>query len=272
MRAIKLSLPSKKGRQAPTSSSLVRSKRTSPNDDIDDTWNDDEENDDDPAVTASSTKRAVQPDPMKEALACRANIAKLKHDHYEGLYVELGRVTLIARGFDRNKKSWARFVKRSFWGKAREQDRPHVGHEKRSKIAFVTRFVFKPRTKNQFKRTSKFSGVLEFILGKGVKPENIAEELKKRRIGKIHPLVTKKPRPSGRNIEKSNRSAVKQKKRKRDDRTSNKTKGPILRWNTRTKKAANRYKFAAGVLLDCDVIEPKNGRTRYKVVDVTKRK
>ena len=42
MRAIKLSLPSKKGRQAPTSSSLVRSKRTSPNDDIDDTWSDDD--------------------------------------------------------------------------------------------------------------------------------------------------------------------------------------------------------------------------------------
>ncbi len=147
-------------------------------------------------------KARYRPDPMKEALACRANIAELKRGYYEGLYAELGRVTLIARGFDLNKKSWARFVKRSFWGKAREQDRPHVGHEKRSKIAFVTRFVFKPRTPNQFKRTSKFSGVLEFLIGDGVEPEHIAKELKKRRIGKIYRLVTKKPRPSGRKNEK----------------------------------------------------------------------
>jgi hypothetical protein len=220
-----------------TTKSLVRSKRTSPNDDIDDTWNDDEENDHDPAVTASSTKRAVQPDPMKEALACRANIAKLKRDHYEGLYVELGRVTLIARGFDRNKKSWARFVKHSFWDKAREQDRPHVGHEKRSKIAFVTRFVFKPRTKNQFKRTSKFSGVLEFILGKGVKPENIAEELKKRRIGKIHPLVTKKPRPSGRKLR--NRTARPSSKRNGRETTVPATR-PRVRFSDGTRGQKRR--------------------------------
>ena len=260
--------------EAPMSSSLVRSKRTSPNDDIDDTWNDDEENDDDPAVTASSTKRAVQPDPMKEALACRANIAKLKRDHYEGLYVELGRVTLIARGFDCNKKSWARFVKHSFWGKAREQDRPHVGHEKRSKIAFVTRFVFKPHTKNQFKRTSKFSGVLEFLIGEGVKPENMARELKKRRIGKIHRLVTKKPRPSGRNIEKSNRSAVKEKKRKGDERPRNKTKGPIIRWDKKTMKAMEKLnKVGARGRLDFKVGEPKeDGRMRVNVLGVTERK
>jgi hypothetical protein len=44
--------------------------------------------------------------------------------------------------------------------------------------------------------------VLEFILGKGVKPENVARELKKRKIGKTHRLVTKKPRPSGRKNEK----------------------------------------------------------------------
>ena len=160
---------------------------------------------------------------MEEALACQAAIAKLKRDHYEGLYAELGRVTLIARGFDRNKKSWARFVKHSFWSEAREQDRPHVGHEKRSKIAFVTWFVFKPHTKNQFKRTSKYSGVLEHLIDDDVEPEHIAKELKKRRIRKIHPLVTKKPRPSGRNIEKSNRSTVKEKKRKRDERPSNKS-------------------------------------------------
>ena len=36
--------------------------------------------------------------------------------------------------------------------------------------------------------------------------------------------------------------------------------------------AAKRHKFAAGVLLDCDVLEPKNGRTLYKVVAVTERK
>ena len=55
------------------------------------------------------------------------NIAKLRRGYYEGLYAELARVTRIARGFDRNKKSWARFVKHSFWDKARKQDRPHVG-------------------------------------------------------------------------------------------------------------------------------------------------
>ena len=121
----------------PTTKSLVRSKRTSPNDDIDDNWNDDE-----PAVAPSSKKGSGRSDPMEEALECQAAIAKLKRDHYEGLYAELGRVTLIARGFDRNKKSWARFVKHSFWAKAREQDRPHVEHEKRSKIAFVNSVRF----------------------------------------------------------------------------------------------------------------------------------
>jgi hypothetical protein len=259
--------------EAPTSSSLVRSKRTSPNDDIDDTWNDDEENDD-PAVTASSTKRAVQPDPIKEALACRANIAKLKRDHNEGLYVELGRVTLIARGFDRNKKSWARFVKRSFWGKAREQDRPHVGHEKRSKIAFVTRFVFKPRTPNQFKRTSKFSGVLEFILEKGVKPENMARELKKRKIGKTHRLVTKKPRPSGRKNEKPTDPVdIVEKRPHGNDRPRKKAKCPIFLWDKKTAKAMKKHnKVGARGRLDFKVVEPKNGRTRYKVVEVTERK
>ena len=273
----------------PRSSPLVRIERTSRDDDFDDNWSggeerddegnddernddDDEENDDDPSVTTSSTKCATDPDPMKEALACRANLAKLKRGYYEGLYAELARVTMIARGFDRDKKAWARFVKNSFWAKAREQDRPHVESEKRSKIAFVTRFVFKPRTPTQFKRTSKYSGILEHLIDDDVEPEHIAKELKKRRIGKIHPLVTKKPRPSGRNIEKSNRSAVKEKKRKGDDRLGNKATCPITKWDKKAKKAADRHKFAAGVLLNCDVIKPKNGRIRYQVVEVTERK
>jgi len=258
--------------KAPTLSSLVRSKRTSPNADIDDTWNDDEENDDDPAV-ASSTKCASGPDPMNEALKCQKNIAKLKRDHYEGLYVELGRVTRIAHGFDHNEKSWARFVKHSFWANARKQDRPHVGLEK-SKIAFVTRFVFKPRTKNQFKRTSKFSGVLEFILVKGVKPENMARELKKRKIGKTHRLVTKKPRPSGRKNEKPTDPVdIVEKRRPGNDRPGKKAKGPIFRWDKKTLKAMEKHnKVGARLRLDCKVIESKNGRGRLKVVTVTERK
>ena len=38
------------------------------------------------------------------------------------------------------------------------------------------------------------------------------------------------------------------------------------------QKAMKKHKFGAGVPLDCDVVEPKNGRTRYKVVGVTERK
>jgi hypothetical protein len=225
-------------------------------------------------VTASSTKRAVQHDPMKEALACRTNIAKLKRGYYEGLYAELGRITLIARGFDRDKKSWARFVAHSFWGKAREQDRPHVGHEKRSKIAFVTRFVFKPRTPNQFKRTSKFSGVLEFILGKGVKPENMARELKKRKIGKTHRLVTKKPRPSERKNEKpTDPIDIVEKRPPGNDRPRKKAKYPIFRWDKKTMKAMKKLnKVGARGRLDFKLIEPKNGRIHVDVLTATKRK
>ena len=154
-----------------TSNPLIRLRRTTDDEEFDDKRK---------GKTTSSTKRDANSDPMKEALACRETIAELKRGYRKGLYAELGRITLIARGFDRDKKSWARFVKNSFWAKAREQDRPQVGIEKRSKIAFVTQFVFKPRTKNQFKRTSKYSGVLAFLIGDDVEPEHIAKELKKR--------------------------------------------------------------------------------------------
>jgi hypothetical protein len=182
-------------------------------------------------------------------------------------------VTRIARDFDCDEKAWTRFA-RSFWQRARDQDRPHVGIEKRSKIAFVTRFVFKARNKRMLQLTSKYAGVLQYLIADGVKPENMARELKKRRIGKTHRLVTKKPRPSGRKNEKpSDPIDIVEKRPHGNDRSRDKTKGPIFRWNTRTKKAVKKHdKVNARVLLNCDVIEPKNGRTCYKVVEVTERK
>ena len=86
--------------------------------------------------------------------------------------------------------------------------------------------------------------------------------------------MTKKPRPSGRNIEKSNRSAVKEKKRKGDERPRNKTKGPIFRWDKKTMKAMEKLnKVGARGQLDFKVGEPKeDGRMRVNVLGVTERK
>ena len=77
---------------------------------------------------------ALELDPMKEALACRADITKLESGYHKSPPPELGRITQIARDFDRNEEAWARLVKDSFWADARKQDRPHIG-SKRPKIA-----------------------------------------------------------------------------------------------------------------------------------------
>ena len=172
-----------------TTSPLVRLKRRTRGDDIEDDWNNDdyEENDEEPAASFSSKKGSAQLDPMKEALACRADIAKLESGYHKGLYAELGRITQIARDFDRNEEAWARFVKDSFWANARKQDRPHIGSKKRPKIAFVTRFVWNAKNGPSCKLTSKYSGSLQYLIADGVKPERIAKELKKRGgIEKIH--------------------------------------------------------------------------------------
>jgi hypothetical protein len=251
-----------------TTSPLVRLKRTRRSDDIKDDWNnnnnDDNQNDEESAASSSSKKGSAQLDPMSEALACRADIAKLKRGYYEGLYAELARITRIAHGFDQKKKSWAQFVAHSFWAEAREQDRPHVGHEKRSKIALVTRFVFKPRTKNQFKRTSKFSGVLEFLLGKGVKPERIARELKKRGgIEKIHRLATKR---------RARHKGTDRISADHPDVAAERAGGPVMSWNGKMRKAANELEVGSRVRLECEVVAEDDGEITLKVTGVTKRK
>ena len=223
-----------------------------------------------PAATSSLKSAGAQLDPMREVLACRENIAELKRGYREGLYMELGRITLIARGFDRDKKSWARFVEHSFWAKGRTQDRPHVESEKRSKIAFVTRFVFKARARLKLQLTSKYSGVLAFPIGDGVEPEHIAKELKRRGgIEKIHRLVTKKPRPNGRNVETGWTDVVERRSGNGRSRSRNTTGHPIIRSDKKTSRAVENLTAGSRVRVDCDVIEPKNGRKRLKVMRVT---
>jgi hypothetical protein len=263
------------GAECPTTSSLVRLKRTRRGADIEVDWNndDDEENDGEPAATSSLKSAGAQLDPMREVLACRENIAELKRGYREGLYMELGRVTLIAGGFDRDRKSWARFVGNSFWAKARTQDRPQVGSEKRSKIAFVTRFVFKARARRKLQLTSKYSGVLAFLIGDGVEPEHIAKELKRRGgIEKIHQLVTKKPRPNGRNVETGWTDVVERRSGNDRSRSSNTTRHPIIRWDKKTSRTLENLTAGSRVRVDCKVIEPKDGRIRLSVVGITERR
>ena len=202
---------------------------------------------------------------MKEALACRANLRKLKRSYREGLYAELGRVTLIARDFDRDRKSWARFVENSFWAKAREQDRPHLESEKRSKIAFVTRFVWNARNGPSCKLTSKYSGVLEYLIADGVKPEHIAKELKKRGgIEKIHRLATKRPaRPKGTDGKSADHSEIV---------TARVGGGPVMSWNRKMRQAANELEVGLRVRLECEVVAENDGEITLKVMGVTKRK
>lgn len=57
-----------------------------------------------------------------------------------------------------------------------------------------------------------------------------------------------------------------------DNRSGKNTTCPITKWDKTAKKAAKKHKFAAGVLLDCDVIDVTDGRMRLKVVGVTERK
>jgi hypothetical protein len=250
-----------------TTSPLVRLKRRTRGDDIEDDWNnnDNEENDGEPAGTSSSKKGSAQLDPMREALACRADIAKLESGYHKGLYAELGRITQIARDFDRNGEAWARFVKDSFWADARKQDRPHIGSKKRPKIAFVTRFVWNAKNGPSCKLTSKYSGVLEYLIADGVKPEHIAKELKKRGgIEKIHRLATKRPaRPKGTDGKSADHSEIV---------TARVGGGPVMSWNRKMRKAANELEVGLRVRLECEVVAENDGEISLKVMGVTKRK
>ena len=252
-----------------TRSSLIRLKRTT----RDEHASNDNEEMDTACATRLPNQGSVHADPMQEALACRKSVAELKLGYHDGLYAELGRIPLIARNFERDEKAWARFVSHRFWETARPQNRPHIESNKRSKIAFVTRFVFKARRSPQLKLTSKYSGVLEHLIADGVKPEGVAKALKKHKIEKTHRRVTRKPRPSERKNKKPTDSIdIVEKRSSGNDRSSDKRRGPILRWDKKARKAMKKHnKVRARVRLDCKVMEPKDGRICLSVMGVTER-
>ena len=251
----------------PITSSLVRLKRTRRSDDIEDDWNnnDNEENDGEPPATFSSKKGSARLDPMKEALACRADIAKFESGYHKSLHAELGRITQIARDFDRNEEAWCALRQGLFWNEARKQDRPHIGSKKRSKSRRVTRFVWNAKNGPSCKLTSKYSGVLEYLIADDVKPEHIAKELKKRGgIEKIHRLATKRPaRPKGTVGKSADRSEIV---------TARVGGGPVISWNRKMRKAANELEVGLRVRLECEVVAENDGEITLKVMGVTKRK
>ena len=157
------------------------------------------------------------------------------------------------------------FRQRFFWNEARKQDRPHIGSKKRPKIAFVTRFVWNAKNGPSCKLTSKYSGVLEYLIADGVKPEHIANELKKRGgIEKIHQLATKRPaRPKGSDGKSADHSEIV---------TTRVGGGPVMSWNRKMRKAANELEVGLRVRLECEVVAENDGEITLKVMGVTKRK
>ena len=184
---------------------------------------------------------------------------------------------------------WEKFENDPFWIKSYNGGKPRpqkLKRDKKSALRYALIYMLRARTEEAKQLARKYTRSVARHLKDGVKiaelaatmrlPGNGIEESSRADKGKAKAGSKKTTRKQA---SKDHRKEVDwddpidiAEKRKGDVRPNNKTKGPIFRWNKRTKKAVKKHdKVSARVRLDCDVIEPKNGRMRLKVVEVTER-
>jgi hypothetical protein len=208
------------------------------------------------------------PELLHQTLRCRRRVAKLKKSYREGLYAEIQNAAIITNGYHKNKEAWQTFVEHRFWEGARPQDCPKMENKLREKLRFVIRFTWKARSGKRCKDASKYCRAALMLLDRGVKLKNLAEKLKIVGIAEANaqqatkrPMKQKKPQSTlasevSTKLDRAKRSEV------------HGTPRPLMRWPSRQRKIAARFKIGDHVHLKCEVVAAKDGGSRLLVFAV----
>jgi hypothetical protein len=228
-------------------------------------------------------------DALKDLKACRREYEENEKGYYATRYELLQRGAHDAKLIRRNDELWEKFENDPFWIKSYNGGKPRpqkLKRDKKSALRYALIFMLRARTEEAKQLARKYTRSVARHLKDGVKiadlaatmrlPGNGIEESSRADKGKAKAVSKKTTRKQA---SKDHRKDVDWddpidivERGKGDDRLGKKATCPITKWDKKAKKAAKKHKFAAGVLLNCDVIDVTNGRMCLKVVGVTERK
>jgi hypothetical protein len=230
-------------------------------------------------------------DALKDLKACRREYEENEKGHNAKRYELLQRGARDARMIRRDDELWEKFADDPFWIKSYNGGKPRpqkLKRDKKSAVRYALIYMLRARTEEAKQLARKYARSVARHLENGVKiadlpatlsvPGNGIEDSShaNKSKAKAGPKKITRKRPSnddGNGVDSENPIDI-AKKRRGDDRPSNKPKGPIFRWDKKTMKAMEKLnKVGARGRLDFKAGEPKeDGRMRVNVLGVTERK
>jgi hypothetical protein len=228
-------------------------------------------------------------DAFQDLKACRREYEENEKGYNATLYELLQRGARAAKLIRKDDELWDEFVTDPFWkkaGKGGKERRQNIKRELNSALRYALIFMLRARTEEAKQLARKYTRSVLRHLENGVKIANLAATMCQpgKGIEKSSRADKSKAKAASKTTTRKQSGMDHRKdvdwddpidiveKQKGDDRSGKKATCPITKWDKKAKKAANKHQFAAGVLLNCDVIDAENGRMRYKVVGVTERK
>jgi hypothetical protein len=114
---------------------------------------------------------------IEEVENCKSRIKKLDRSFRDGLYHELGCISVLAFEFLEDVDAWAEFRTHDFWQKRKPPEDPDIDEV----LLWTCRFVFRARSSKspRYNRAFKYAQALKALDTKGMSAAEVASELKK---------------------------------------------------------------------------------------------